>query len=182
MTKTEKECRKSDYSRMKKRGGTMGKEKVLSGKERLFCFYFSEGRDGRGAAARAGYTVFPEKAAAKLLLRDDIRRELEKVTEKRTASMDEVCAGYRRLAFGSVTDALRLLFTEEVPNLETLEQLDMLNVSDVKRPKGGGLEIKFFDRLKALERLKEMNETGAASNTAVPFYEALERGAKALEK
>ena len=160
----------------------MGKENALTRKEKLFCFYFSEGRDGRSAAARAGYAVFPERAAAKLLLREDIRRQIEKVAEKRTAGMDEVCAGYRRLAFGSVTDALRLLFAEEMPSLETLEQLDMLNVSDVKRPKGGGLEIKFFDRLKALERLKEMSDAGAAQKNAVPFYEALERGARALEK
>ncbi len=160
--------------------GKEKKEKVLTGKERLFCFYLSEGRDGRSAAARAGYTVLPERAAAKLLLRGDIRQELARVAGKRSVTSQEVCAGYRRLAFGSVTDALRLLFMDEVPGVETMEQMDMLNVSDIKRPKGGGLEIKFFDRLKALERLKEMSETDAAQNNALPFYEALERGAKAL--
>ena len=158
----------------------MGKENALTGKERLFCFYFNECRDGRSAAARAGYAVFPERAAAKLLLREDIRQELKKAAEEKTANLNEVCAGYRRLAFGSVADALRLLFAEEAPGMETLEQLDVLNISDIKRPKGGGLEIKFFDRLKALERLKEMSDAGAAQKNAVPFYEALERGAKSL--
>ena len=158
----------------------MGKGKALTGKERLFCFYLSEGSDGRGAAARAGYAVLPERAAAKLLLRADIRQELARVTGKRSVTAQEVCAGYRRLAFGSVTDALRLLFMDEVPGTQVMELMDMLNVSDIKRPKGGGLEIKFFDRLKALERLKEMSETDVAQNSALPFYEALERGAKAL--
>ncbi len=158
----------------------MEKEKALSGKERLFCFYYSKSRDSRGAAARAGYAVFPERAASKLLSREDIRRVIAAGTEMSSASCDEVCAGYRRLAFGCVTDALRLVFAEETQSLETLEQLDMMNVSEIKRPKGGGLEIKFFDRIKALERLKEMSEAGAAHNNAMPFYEALERGAKAL--
>jgi hypothetical protein len=160
----------------------MGKEKALTGKERLFCFYISEGRDSRGAAARAGYTVLPERAAAKLLLRGEIRQELARVAEKRAVTAQEVCAGYRRLAFGSVAAALRLLFMDEAPGSETVEQMDMLNVSDIKRPKGGGLEIKFFDRLKALERLKEISEQNTEQNNVLPFYEALERGAKALTK
>lgn len=160
----------------------MRKEKVLTGKEKLFCFYYGESRDGRGAAAKAGYALHPERAAAKLLLREDIRRAIAETAEAGTANIDEVSAGYRRLAFGSVADALRLLFAEDSPGTKILEQLDMLNVSDIKRPKGGGLEIKFFDRLKALERLRELCDAGAARNNALPFYEALERGAKALEK
>ena len=158
----------------------MHREKALTGKEKLFCFYYGEGRDGRGAAAKAGYAVFPERAAAKLLGREDIRREVARAAQMEAASVEEVCAGYRRLAFGSVADALRLLFADEMPAPETIERLDLLNVSDLKRPKGGGLEIKFFDRLKALERLREMSEARAQQNSAAPFYEALERGAKNL--
>jgi len=158
----------------------MHKEKALTGREKLFCFYYGEGRDGRNAAAKAGYTVFPERAAAKLLLRKDIRQAIAQTAQAGTVNLDEVSAGYRRLAFGSVADALRLLFTEDSPGTKILEQLDMLNVSDIKRPKGGGLEIKFFDRLKALERLKELCDAGAARNNTVPFYEALERGSQAL--
>lgn len=158
----------------------MHKDKALTGREKLFCFYYGEGRDGRGAAAKAGYALYPERAAAKLLLRADIRAEIAKAAETGKANLDEVCAGYRRLAFGSVADALRLLFAEDPPGGKMLEQLDMLNVSDIKRPKGGGLEIRFFDRLKALERLKEMSDAGAAQLNAMPFYEALGRGAKNL--
>ena len=58
--------------------------------------------------------------------------------------------------------------------------LDLMNVSDLKRPKGGGLEIKFFDRIKALEHLSELNQAKTAQEGAVPFYKALERGARAL--
>lgn len=56
--------------------------------------------------------------------------------------------------------------------------MDLFNISEIKRPKGGGLEIKFFDRLKPLEKLQEISTD--SSQTALPFYEALNNGAKAL--
>lgn len=90
----------------------------------------------------------------------------------------EAATGYKRLAFGSAADALSLLFREEAPTKEELDEMDLFNVSEIKRPKGGGLEIKFFDRLKPLERLSEMSESEAAA--ALPFYEALNSSAKAL--
>ncbi len=152
----------------------------LSKRERLFCFYRGEGRDARGAAAAAGYAVFPEKAAAKLLAREEITREIGRLRGGQKDYGDEAAAGYRRLAFGSVTDALKLLFAEEKPAAGELEAMDLFLVSDIKRPKGGGLEIKFFDRLKALERLRECGAEKQADDGARPFYEALERGARAL--
>lgn len=90
----------------------------------------------------------------------------------------EAATGYKRLAFGSVADALSLIFCEEAPTKEELAEMDLFNVAEIKRPKGGGLEIKFFDRLKPLERLAEMSEGEAAA--ALPFYEALNSSAKAL--
>jgi hypothetical protein len=50
-------------------------------------------------------------------------------------------------------------------------------VSEIKKPKEGALEIKFFDRFKALEKLAEETNDDKKS---LPFYEALENGAKAL--
>lgn len=87
--------------------------------------------------------------------------------------------GYKRLAFGSAADALKLIFREEPPTDEEIEQMDLFNISEIKKPKGGGLEIKFFDRLKPLERLSEMT-ANEGENSALPFYEALNNGAKAL--
>jgi hypothetical protein len=37
-----------------------------------------------------------------------------------------------------------------------MESLELFNVSEIKKPKGGGIEIKFFDRLKALEHLEAL--------------------------
>ena len=36
--------------------------------------------------------------------------------------------------------------------------MDLYSVSEIKRPKDGSMEIKFFDPLKALEKLYETNK------------------------
>ncbi|MDR3344748.1 MAG: terminase small subunit [Oscillospiraceae bacterium] len=130
---------------------------VLTGAEKLFCQIFAETHDLRAAFSRscltAGAECDCETAALALLERADIRREVTRWEKLRRAREAEIVAGFRRLAFGSVTDAVRLLLAQEVPATEELERMDLFNVSEIKRPKGGGLEIKFFDRLKALELL-----------------------------
>ena len=90
---------------------------------------------------------------------------------------EEVIEGYRRLAFGRGNDALRLLFCEEAPPPEALAALDLFNVSDIKRPKGGGLEIRFFDRCEALLRLEAMDSEGGKRDMdgVKAFYEAIAR-------
>lgn len=154
---------------------------ALSEKEKLFCAYFSESRNARSAAARAGYGVFSQRNGQKLIRRKDIRTEIERIDKTKLVSAEEVAAGYRQLAFGSVADALKIVYAEENPTALELEKLDLFNVSEIKRPKGGGIEIKFFDRMKALEHLEEMSGRTGEENTALPFYAALERSADALK-
>lgn len=91
---------------------------------------------------------------------------------------DEVLEGYRRIAFGDVTDPVRLLFCEELTP-RTLRTMDLFNVSEIKRPKGGGMEIKFFDRIRALQCMQEME---GGDGAGCGFYQALEEGARALRK
>lgn len=87
--------------------------------------------------------------------------------------------GFERLAFGSVTDAVRLLFTEDI-SASSLDQMDLFNVAEIKRLKGGGMEIKFADRLKALQCLESL--TLAEEDDSAGFYQALERSAAALRE
>ena len=81
--------------------------------------------------------------------------------------------GFERLAFGSTADAFRLLMSagDELPDVGAL---DLFNVSEIKKPKDGAMEIKFFDRLKALEQLGNIPESG---DSAAGFYEALTKSA-----
>ena len=68
---------------------------------------------------------------------------------------DQVMCGLERLAFGSSADAVRLVLSEECPEEHELREMNLYNITEIKRVKGGGVEIKLFDRQKALERLME---------------------------
>lgn len=151
--------------------------KKLTEKELLFCAYYADGGDARGCAARAGFSVMPQRSAAKLLAREDIRAEITRL-EKEKRAVGSVERGLLRLAFGSVADAMKLMMSENSMTAEEIERLDLFNVSEIKRPKGGGLEIKFFDRIKALERLEKLG--GGEENTQSSFIKALSDGAKML--
>ncbi len=154
-------------------------KKSLSKREKLFCLNYVILPDGRDAAIKAGYTMSPQTAAAKLLSRKDITNEIASLAKALTPHRNEAAAGYRRLAFGSVSDALRLVFCEDPPSREELDKMNLFNVAEIKRPKGGGIEIKFFDRLRPLERLAEMSSEEAESG-ALPFYQALESSARQI--
>ncbi|MDR2753041.1 MAG: terminase small subunit, partial [Oscillospiraceae bacterium] len=73
-------------------------------------------------------------------------------------------------------DALKLIFFDEMPPLDVLEGLNMFNISDLKRPKGGGMELKFFDRFEALQRLEAMDGATESTAAAQAFYDAIGRG------
>ena len=152
----------------------------MTEKEKLFCTYYADDGDARGCAARAGFVVAPRRSASRLLAREDIRGEIQRLEKEKKATVALIEKGLRRLAFGSVADALKLMLCEDTMTAEEIEKLDLFNVSDIKRPKGGGLEIKFFDRLKALERLEKMGS--GEENTQSSFVQALAEGAKLLSQ
>ena len=146
----------------------------LKEKETRFCRLMAEGCAPAEAAARAGYRPAPAKAADRLLAREEIRHAVARMEED--ADRRRAAAGYARIAYGSVADAVRLAFAEQVP--DDLDEMDLYAVSEIKRSKTG-VEIKFHDRLKALDRLSELGETDA--DRAAPFYRALEQAAERLE-
>lgn len=166
----------ADKNRSKKRKDD--EMKKLTCREELFCRIYAFCRNGREAAFKAGYKVCPEVTARKLLARSAIREMTEKIRKETVISADEVRAGLHRIAFSSSADAVKLIFSENAENMN-FEELDLFNVSEIKRPKGGGVEIKFFDRIKALEKLGEISDK-TAENSSAPFFEALERSAAAL--
>ena len=153
---------------------------TLSQKQLAFCRAFVRTRSPREAAVCAGFLLFPEKAAEKLLASKPVQEKIRTLEQEFSVQRAELVAGYRRLAFGSVADAVRLLQQTDADESLNPDTLDLFMVSEIKRPKGGGLEIKFFDRQKALDRLTELQETSA--DAALPFYEALERSAARFRK
>ncbi len=152
----------------------MGKtHKRLSAREKSFCCFFAAGGDTEDAARLAGYDR-PELSGAALIAREEIAREIESLRQGAALiARQRAAAGYERLAFGKVTDAVSLLFAESMTK-EELEALDLFQVAEIRRPKEGALEIKFFDRMKALERLEELGVE--KSNGVSDFYAALVAG------
>ncbi|MBQ7653975.1 MAG: terminase small subunit [Clostridia bacterium] len=152
------------------------KERNLTKKEKQFCLYFSVLRNAREAACAAGF-VMPGATGNLILQKEAVRKEIGRLSAD-LEDRDEVKAGFRRLAFGSTADCLKLLFKEDVSDDE-LEKLDLFNISEIKKAKNGAIEIKFFDRIKAMEYLSDC-ENAHENDDAVPFYEAIKKGADAI--
>ena len=91
------------------------------------------------------------------------------IAQRRKTLVNMATSGYYRLAFGNIADAVSLLFAEN-PTRENLGEMDLFLVSEIKRPKDGSMEIKFFDRLKALEHLEARTEE---ETTAMEFFDAI---------
>ena len=148
---------------------------TISTKEKRFCEIYAAVGDAVQAAQAAGYEQ-PEKAGVNLLSRDEINAEISRLYEKRLKNArQKAYAGYERIAFGNVNDAVRLLFDGEDFGTSA-EGYDLFNVAEIKRPKEGALEIKFFDRLKALEKLEFLNKPDKSSTS--DFYNAILGGLK----
>jgi len=88
---------------------------------------------------------------------------------------EDVIDGYRRLAFGSNRDTLKLMFRDEPPGPEVLSRMDIYNVSSIKRDKNGALEIKFYDRCDALEHLEALCAATDSMEGVKAFYDAIAR-------
>lgn len=94
-------------------------------------------------------------------------------------SLNEIVEeGYKKIAFGDITDAVKLVFAEDYP--QNLSKLNLFTISELKRAKGGGLEVKFFDRLKALECLSQLDS--GSEKVDLSFYQALEKSSKLIGK
>lgn len=92
---------------------------------------------------------------------------------------EQVRDGLSKLAFGDISDAVSLLFLSDEEIIQNLPKLNLFNICEIKRPKAGGMEIKFFDRIKACEKLRDI--TAVKSDESLGFYEALEKSAKNLK-
>ena len=149
----------------------------LTPREKEFCRNYVSTGEAVEAAQAAGYKKASLRYAQELLSREDVAQEIARLCVIRRQTAAELArVGYQRLAFGSISHAVSLLYMDN-PTREELDKMDLFCVSEIKRPKDGSMEIKFFDRLKALEKLQcgAQNEGGAA-----PIYDAIAMGARAL--
>lgn len=127
----------------------------LSSREKDFCCCFLKTGNAQRAAELAGFGGDTRAVGDKLLQRENVLKEIEHIATGQQRLLNGLATtGYIRLAFGSISDAVSLLYMDK-PSREELEKMDLFLVSEIKHPKDGAVEIKFFDRLKALEKLSE---------------------------
>lgn len=144
----------------------------LNKKEKAFCRKYLETGNVKKSAEFSGIKKDPYD----LLEKDDVQNEIKRLGGALKRCADSVAlSALTKLAVGDVTDAVSLLFSDKPCELKNL---DLFMVSEIKR-KGDTMEIKFFDRFKAL---KSLAEGFKSDEDAVPFYEALLSGAEKLEQ
>lgn len=151
-------------------------EKKLTKKEEEFCRWFSRLQNPREAAVRAGFTVMPEYRALSMLSKRNIAERVHEIEKENRADENLISAGFKRLAFGSCSDAIKLILACKDGTVPDVDSLDLFGISEIKYTCGKGMEIKFFDRLKALTQLSQLSDSGVNA-AAASFYEALERSA-----
>ena len=152
----------------------------LTKKERNFCYYYINTGNVKEASMLAGLQNSSEQDSISLLSDEAIKEEIQNLYEdKKKNLLYKACIGYERLAFGNITDAVKLIYSDRLDD-KTLEEMDLFNISEIKKPKDGAMEIKFFDRIKALEKLEQVDV--GQRNDINPFYYALEKGIESLSK
>ena len=130
--------------------------------------------DPERAAAAAGYRDGFEKLAA-----EPVQRRLEQMREAVSGQLrrEDVLRRLAQLAFGQANDGVRLaLLGREAQT----EHLDLSAVSEIKVTDKGGVEIKFVDRVKALETLCGLLDSGGEGGPE-DLYRALEDAAGQME-
>ena len=85
---------------------------------------------------------------------------------------EQILEALGRIALSNPNDAVTLAMEGKDCYVK---DLDLWGVSELKVAGNGGMEIKFFDRIKALEKLWEFSQT--ESSEPLSFYRALEESA-----
>ena len=154
--------------------------KELTERQKNFLCQFIKLRNVQEAAVIAGFSAESAYRDGMKILRHQkalmfIQDSLALLNQ---FSGDIVKAGLDRLVTGRINDAVALVFSDEGISGAEIQRLDLYNVSELKRPKGGGCEIKFFDRQKAAESLYEMNCSVKTGDVAQSFFAALKESAE----
>ena len=122
----------------------------------------------RPSAALVGLKLICERA---------VRRRVE---QYRLSNVEApAIQGLRRIAFGRNNDAAALAFAETVTPA-MLAKADLYGVQEIKCGKGV-VEIKFFDRCKALDMLREAEGELSREGSAESFLNAVFGGEEARD-
>ncbi len=159
----------------------------LTAKQKRFLYYFLKSKNIAEAAAMCG--IPPDTAYEEGMKILNSPHASEYATEL-AVTMKKFGAGcggtvedaLDRLINGRVNDAVILAKADpEQLTDEDIRRLDLYNVSELKFGKGV-CEIKFADRLKAIEKLNEIRSQNAEDNAVQSFFDAIGKAAAKTEE
>lgn len=150
-------------------------ENIAQQKRKAFCCNYVLLGNVAEAAVRAGFDAENALLEGVACLESAQCKKLISQLRDVLSDSGNVVSGLKRLAFGSCADAVYLVFADELPPAEVISRLDLFNVSEIKRVKGGGVEVKLFDRQKALEKLFEFENAFSDRGSAASLIDALTR-------
>lgn len=155
-------------------------KKILTPREKLFCCCMAQLANPTDAAIVAGYAKAKAFAAATRLLEQSyIRRYIDKIRDRQSGRTYQTArAALTRLAFGRSNDAILLALSDEMP--DNVDTLDLFGVSEIKKVKGGGVEVKLTSRLDAIRLLYELESQSSAQTQTDSFFTALQNTSPAL--
>lgn len=166
---------KTDLQRKKERTNFITQSKEL---KNLFALFYASGKSVREAALMAGFSVdTAEQEGLKLLKLRSTQKLVKRYLENGISNEEGVKIGLNRLAFGEINDIMEVVLSDEPIGLHKLFKMNFFQISEVKKVKGGGLEIKLFDRQKAMEKLLEIADLENSRTDAQGFFDALKQTA-----
>lgn len=147
-------------------------------REKEFCRLMTVVADPIKAAREAGFK-HPEKTWSELAAKEEIVSEIRRRCENiRSVYEHTAVCGLYRLAYGDVSDALTLLYRDNLSE-DDLRSLDLRNVSEIKRTEKG-IEVRFCDRIKAVDKLQELLGSGSEQSGGSGLLDAIMTSAEAL--
>ena len=154
------------------------KRQNLTEKEFLFCCYFAELSSVLDSAVNAGFekeNAFYE--GVKILQKPEALRQIRKQRKILFGKGESsAAAALRRIIFSNPVEAVNSVMTDE-----PCEKGDFFSISEIKRAKGGGTELKLLNKLEALKLLFEIEENEKKSNGAQSFFSALSQGISSVK-
>ena len=133
--------------------------------EKAFCRAYLRRFDVRGAAREAGVDD-----GWALLRKKSVQKELERLRASGGVCREDVLRKLSEIVFGRANDAVKLALGAEISDRE-LDELELGALTEFKRGSNGAAEVKFVDRVKALELLCSL--LGSDEGDAAEFLRAL---------
>jgi len=156
----------------------------MTKKERQFAEAYVRLRDEKEAAIACGIPAVLARSTGLIFLQKKAVQHYLDEAEAKTVVFDAekaVAAGLYRLAFGGGNDAAELLYLSADEVSEVLPKLDLFRVSELKKTKSDAVELKFYDRFRAMELLLELAARSDHRDSMKELLKALDDSSSLVE-